>query len=80
MVASPVDEGERDHEKLQKWHSFYLDTLQAIFNEVEDSYKKALQAFEDNIGDEHDRQIHLNQQINSLNSLFQIFRNMFCLN
>ena len=33
---------ERDHSKLQQWKCVYLDKLQQIFNEVEESYKKAL--------------------------------------
>ena len=35
---------------------------------------------EENEGDEHDRCIHMQQQVNHLHSLFQIFRNLLNLN
>lgn len=35
---------------------------------------------EDHEGDEHDRFIHLTQQVNNLHSLFHIFRNLLNLN
>ena len=35
---------------------------------------------EENEGDEHDRWIHITQQVNNLHSLFQIFRNLLNLN
>lgn len=66
--------------KLQTWRSIYLDKLQKIFNEVEQSYHKATKAMEENEGDEHDRCIHQTQQVNHLHSLFQIFRNLLNLN
>ena len=58
----------------------YLDKLQKIFNEVEQQYRKAVKAMEDNEGDEHDRCIHMTQQVKHLHSLFQIFRNLLNLN
>ena len=32
------DISDRDHTKLQVWRSLYLDKLQKIFNEVEQTY------------------------------------------
>lgn len=71
---------ERDHSKMQVLRSLYLDKLQKIFNEVEQQYHKAIKAMMENTGDEHDRYIHLTQQVNNLHSLFQIFRNLLNLN
>lgn len=50
---------DRDHSKLQTWRSQYLDKLQKIFIEVEQTYRKATRAMEENEGDEHDRCIHI---------------------
>ena len=40
--SSPDNISDRDHLKLQTWRCLYLDKLQKIFVETEDSYKKAL--------------------------------------
>jgi len=71
---------DQDHSKLQSWRSLYLDELQKIFNGVEQQFHKATKAMEENEGDEHDRCIHMTQQVNNLHSLFQIFRNLLNLN